>query len=138
LRDLRISAATLSSMKVPLLSLIPFLGVVHGRDHPHGPPQQHLSNDTTFLLPHGPEFVPDHVLRVSLNNNFSVACQTRPTVVVNGTSPGPPLYLQPGKTSWVRVYNDMLTENFTMVRGVLELINSETHPLTHIPALARP
>lgn len=64
---------------------------------------------------HEPDFTPDHILRVTLNETFSVACQTRATVLVNGTSPGPSLYFEPGQTQWIRVYNDMTTENFTMV-----------------------
>ncbi|SMQ52027.1 unnamed protein product [Zymoseptoria tritici ST99CH_1A5] len=65
------------------------------------------------LVKHDQNFVPDFVLRVSLET-IDIACQSRLSVVVNGTSPGPPIYLQPGKTTWVRVYNDMEELNTTM------------------------
>jgi L-ascorbate oxidase len=75
----------------------------NGKTHrPYGPPSQH---DATF--------VPDHILRVSYSS-IPIACQTRESVLVNGTSPGPELRLAPGKTSWIRVYNDMTDYNFTM------------------------
>ena len=62
---------------------------------------------------HGSSFIPDHVLRITYET-VSIACQTRPSVLVNGTTPGPALRLQPGKTSWIRVYNDMDHYNTTM------------------------
>lgn len=64
---------------------------------------------------HAKGFVPDFVLHVSLAE-INVACSTRMSVVVNGTSPGPAIHLPAGKTSWIRVYNDMPDTNFTMVR----------------------
>jgi L-ascorbate oxidase len=66
------------------------------------------------IYTHDSTFHPDHVLRVS-ERNISVACESRYSVVVNGTSPGPPLRLKAGKTSWIRVYNDMSNNNLTMV-----------------------
>lgn len=74
-----------------------------------------LSRPQTPLWLHGPDFTPDHILRITLNETFFVACQTRATVLLNGTSPGPSLCFEPGQTQWIRVYNDMTTENFTMV-----------------------
>ncbi|KAJ8101982.1 Cupredoxin [Lipomyces tetrasporus] len=62
---------------------------------------------------HDESFVPDIVLRVTAGN-ISVACLERYSVVVNGTSPGPEIRLREGKTSWVRVYNDMHGKNLTM------------------------
>ncbi|KAL4949359.1 L-ascorbate oxidase [Aspergillus filifer] len=62
---------------------------------------------------HGPDFQPDHILRVS-ERVFPVACVTRPSTLVNGTSPGPTLYLKEGQPTWVRVYNDLETKNTTM------------------------
>lgn len=62
---------------------------------------------------HDSTFVPDHVLRVT-QTNLSVACEHRLSVVVNGTSPGPTLNIAPGKSTWIRVYNDMAKENLTM------------------------
>lgn len=65
------------------------------------------------LHTHGSDFVPDHVLRVT-HESRTVACQTHTSVLVNGTSPGPTLRLPPGKTTWVRVCNDMEEFNTTM------------------------
>ncbi|KAF2092143.1 multicopper oxidase [Saccharata proteae CBS 121410] len=57
-------------------------------------------------------FVPDHVLRMTYEN-ISIGCQSRMSVVVNGTTPGPEIRLLAGKTSWIRVYNDMDNYNLT-------------------------
>ncbi|ETN36555.1 L-ascorbate oxidase [Cyphellophora europaea CBS 101466] len=43
-----------------------------------------------------------------------MACRSRTSAVINGTSPGPPLRITPDQTTWVRVYNDMENENLTM------------------------
>jgi L-ascorbate oxidase len=59
---------------------------------------------------HDDSFVPDHVLVVTYEN-ISIGCQTRPSVVINGTSPGPEIRLKAGKTSWIRVYNHMTHED---------------------------
>lgn len=64
---------------------------------------------------HSGDFVPDHILRLTYGN-VSMGCQTRESVLVNGSSPGPEIRLQPGKTSWIRVYNDMADFNTTIVR----------------------
>jgi hypothetical protein len=66
------------------------------------------------LVCHDDSFTPDAVLRIS-SADISVACAHRETVVVNGTSPGPVVRLTEGKTSWIRVYNDMGSNNLTMV-----------------------
>ena len=66
------------------------------------------------LVTHDGEFVPDHVLRVS-TRNISVACETRQSAVVNGTSPGPELRIPSGQRTWIRVYNDLEQANLTMV-----------------------
>ncbi|KAL5115646.1 hypothetical protein ACEQ8H_006445 [Pleosporales sp. CAS-2024a] len=58
-------------------------------------------------------FVPDFYLSVTYENH-PVACQQRMSVLVNGTSPGPVLRLPAGKTSWVRVCNNMSNYNTTM------------------------
>ncbi len=65
------------------------------------------------LVKHDESFVPDVVLRLSLAT-IQQACQPRLSVVVNGTYPGPPIYLEPEVTTWVRVYNDA-DVNSTMV-----------------------
>jgi hypothetical protein len=83
-------------------------------------------------VPHNASFVPDHVLRLTYEN-VSVGCQSRASVLINGTLPGPELRLQPGKTSWIRVYNDMTDYNATMVR----LLESTNGAILTIAALAR-
>ena len=75
----------------------------HSRPGGYGPPRCHDHS-----------FVPDHVLRITYED-ISIACQTRPSVVVNGSLSGPELRLKPGKTSWIRVYNDMTEFNATIV-----------------------
>jgi L-ascorbate oxidase len=67
------------------------------------------------LHKHDGSFNPDFYLSVTYENH-TVACQHRMSVLVNGTSPGPTLRLTPGKTSWVRVCNNMDMYNTTMVR----------------------
>lgn len=42
-------------------------------------------------------------------------CEQRESVIFNGSTPGPPLYMKEGETTWVRVYNDMTDLNFTVV-----------------------
>lgn len=65
------------------------------------------------LVKHDETFQPDVVLRVGLAT-IQQDCQPRLSVVVNGTYPGPSLYLDPGVTTWIRVYNDA-DVNTTMV-----------------------
>lgn len=66
------------------------------------------------LVVHDETFVPDHVLYVSAQN-ISQACNNRYSTVVNGTSPGPPIRLIPGRSAWIRVYNLVPDANLTMV-----------------------
>lgn len=63
---------------------------------------------------HGTNFVPDQVLHLTYEN-VSIGCQTRTSVLINGSLPGPVLRLKPGQTSWIRVYNDMTDFNATIV-----------------------
>ncbi|KAL9054231.1 MAG: hypothetical protein Q9162_004264 [Coniocarpon cinnabarinum] len=65
------------------------------------------------LQTHGDTFQPDVVLRIS-SIQAEIACVERPSVVVNGTTPGPAVSLPAGKTTWVRVYNDMSDQNATV------------------------
>lgn len=58
-------------------------------------------------------FVPDHVLRISVGT-IQQDCKPRLSTLVNGTYPGPPIYLEPDVTTWIRVYNDA-DVNATMV-----------------------
>ena len=67
---------------------------------------------------HGNDFVPDFVLYATYEN-ISVACQWRPSVLLNGSSPGPALRIPPGKTTWVRVYNSMSDYNLTVVSRIV-------------------
>jgi len=71
---------------------------------------------------HDSSFAPDHILRVGVSD-IQDACETRRSVVVNGTSPGPTLHILPGGVTWIRVYNDMDNQNLTMVScsGVVAL-----------------
>lgn len=73
------------------------------------------ARNAQVLYEHGADFVPDQVLRITLDETFSIACQTSPSVLVNGSSPGPPLSFEAGKPQWIRVFNDMEKNNFTMV-----------------------
>ena len=92
---------------------------------------------------HDDSFQPDYILRIS-SDNMTLACRTRPSTVVNGTSwtgfailynhetlmclgtvPGPALYLKENQTTWVRVYNDLLEANTTMVRKNSHLWSQE-------------
>ena len=63
---------------------------------------------------HDASFAPDHILRVTFSD-ITDACETRRSVVVNGTSPGPTLHILPGGVTWIRVYNDMADQTLTMV-----------------------
>jgi len=101
-------------MKLKLAVLFPLIGTGLAEFKTRSNDQL---NSTACTQEHGPEFTPDEVLRVTLNDTFTVGCQTRASVLVNGTAPGPPIHLKPGKTTWVRVYNDMETQNFTMARA---------------------
>lgn len=78
-------------------------------------PHFHNHGKQPHLQCHDSSFVPDHVLRLTYED-VSIGCQTRPSVLVNGSLPGPELRLLPGKTTWIRVYNDMSDYNATMVR----------------------
>jgi L-ascorbate oxidase len=73
-----------------------------------------VGKNDSCLHTHDGGFTPDFYLSVTYENH-TVACQTRMSALVNGTSPGPTLRLPAGKTSWVRVCNDMEEFNTTMV-----------------------
>lgn len=61
-----------------------------------------------------PQSKPDYVL-VATAANITINCQHRYSVIFNGTSPGPPLYLRENSTTWVRVYNNIEDQNLTVV-----------------------
>ncbi|KAI0838435.1 putative multicopper oxidase [Hypoxylon sp. FL0890] len=62
---------------------------------------------------HDDSWQPEYVLRATFEN-ITMNCEQRESVIFNGTMPGPPLFLKEGKTTWVRVYNDMSDLNFTV------------------------
>ncbi|OAL35377.1 hypothetical protein AYO20_05428 [Fonsecaea nubica] len=57
------------------------------------------------LVAQDASITPDIVLRVSLAT-IQLNCQPRLSTVINGTYPAPPIYLEPERTTWIRVYND--------------------------------
>ncbi|KAK4165632.1 putative L-ascorbate oxidase [Cladorrhinum sp. PSN259] len=65
------------------------------------------------IVTHDSSFAPDLILRVTVGEVPS-ACESRTNIIVNGTSPGPALHIPPGKSTWIRVYNDMDDQNLTM------------------------
>jgi L-ascorbate oxidase len=66
------------------------------------------------LRRHDASFAPNYILYATAGN-ITIDCQSRYSVLLNGTSPGPPLYLKEGETSWVRVYNKIPYDNLTVV-----------------------
>lgn len=65
-------------------------------------------------IPPSPNARPDYVL-VATAKNLAINCQRRYSVVINGTSPGPTLYLKENFTTWIRVYNRIPDQNLTVV-----------------------
>ena len=64
---------------------------------------------------HDANFIPDATLHVTSGNRNQSCVPEKEILLVNGTSPGPELRLTEGNTYWIRVYNDMVDQNFTMV-----------------------
>ncbi|KAL7619465.1 hypothetical protein AAE478_010004 [Parahypoxylon ruwenzoriense] len=62
---------------------------------------------------HDGSWQPEYVLHASFET-ITMNCEQRQSAVFNGSTPGPPLYLREGKTTWVRVYNDMTDLNITV------------------------
>lgn len=62
---------------------------------------------------HDSGFKPDYVLEATAQN-ITLDCRTRHSVVINGTFPGPTLHLTENRTTWVRVYNRLPDQNFTV------------------------
>ncbi|XDG05356.1 hypothetical protein ABKA04_004971 [Annulohypoxylon sp. FPYF3050] len=62
---------------------------------------------------HDDSWQPEYVLHATFET-ITMNCEKRESVVFNRTMPGPPLFLKEGKTTWVRVYNDMSDKNFTV------------------------
>lgn len=63
---------------------------------------------------HDESFLPDAVLTVT-QENIGIGGIERYSTVVNGSVPGPTLYLPEDKVFWIRVYNNMKDENLTIV-----------------------
>lgn len=64
---------------------------------------------------HDETFIPDTVIHISSEKTKQSCVDEKEVVLINGTSPGPEIRLQEGKTFWIRVYNDLKNENLTMV-----------------------
>ncbi|KAF2651411.1 multicopper oxidase [Lophiostoma macrostomum CBS 122681] len=62
---------------------------------------------------HGHSFEPDHVL-LATARNVSINCESRYSVLLNDSTPAPSLYIQEGRTSWIRVYNHIPDTNLTV------------------------
>ncbi|KAH7324905.1 Cupredoxin [Stachybotrys elegans] len=62
---------------------------------------------------HGADWEPEYVL-VATAGNITINCKSRYSTILNGTSPGPTLHLQEGKTTWVRVWNRIPDDNVTV------------------------
>ncbi|KAI1807502.1 putative multicopper oxidase [Daldinia bambusicola] len=73
----------------------------------------HTGAVATTASVHGESWQPEYVLHVTFES-ITMNCEERDSVLFNGTMPGPALYLKEGKTTWVRVYNDMSDLNFTV------------------------
>lgn len=72
-----------------------------------------VNNALARLHRHDRSFQPNHILHITYET-ASVACRSKPLVLINGTSPGPTIHLREDVTSWVRVYNDMDHQNLTI------------------------
>ncbi|KAF2788279.1 multicopper oxidase [Melanomma pulvis-pyrius CBS 109.77] len=64
------------------------------------------------LQRHDASFSPDHVLYATAGN-VTIDCESRYSVLLNGSTPGPAIYLEEGKTSWIRVFNKIPDDNLT-------------------------
>lgn len=73
-----------------------------------------LHSTLATLRRHDISFSPDHVIYATAGN-VTIDCESRYSVLLNGTTPGPPIYLEEGKTSWIRVYNHISNDNLTVV-----------------------
>ncbi|KAK6087001.1 L-ascorbate oxidase [Seiridium cupressi] len=68
---------------------------------------------TRDAVTHDQYWEPEYVL-VATAQNITTNCQSRYSVIFNGTSPGPAIYMTDGKTTWVRVYNQIEDKNVTV------------------------
>ncbi len=65
-------------------------------------------------VPGDPDYEPEYVLMIT-EQDVVINCETRRSVVYNGTFPGPALYLKEGQTTWIRAYNYISDKNTTVV-----------------------
>lgn len=79
---------------------------------------------SNLVQAHDSNWEPDYVLEATATN-ITINCHSRYSVIVNGTSPGPTLYLKEGQTTWVRVWNRIPDQNFT-------LVSMQSHSLKHL------
>ena len=63
---------------------------------------------------HDASFQPDYIL-VASAGNITINCESRYSVTINGTFPGPTIYFEENKTTWIRVWNHIPDRNLTMV-----------------------
>lgn len=75
---------------------------------------------------HDETFVPDAVLVFTVDYISQPCVAAKSTVLINGTTPGPEIRLQEGRTSWVRVYNNIADMNVTVVS--LHILNRNSTP----------
>lgn len=78
---------------------------------------------------HDDQFTPDAILRVTEEEKKQSCVPLKNILVVNGTSPGPRLSFEEGKTVWIRVYNDVHDQNLTMVCPMHSLEYTPLHQL---------
>lgn len=74
------------------------------------PPYVHLKT-----VIHDQSFIPDAVLVFTVETISQPCVAAKATVLINGTTPGPEVRLQEGRTSWIRVYNNIANMNVTVV-----------------------
>lgn len=67
------------------------------------------------IVIHDESFIPDAILHISSGERKQSCVPVKEILLVNGTSPGPELRFTEGETVWIRVYNDMVDQNLTMV-----------------------
>ncbi|POR34815.1 L-ascorbate oxidase [Tolypocladium paradoxum] len=81
------------------------------------------------LRVHDAAFEPEYVLEATAGS-LKIACKTRYSVTLNGTSPGPTLFLKEGQTTWIRVHNRMLDQNITVVSRTANSSGQHWHGLS--------
>ncbi|KAI0205948.1 L-ascorbate oxidase [Astrocystis sublimbata] len=62
---------------------------------------------------HDKSWQPEYAIHATLQD-ITVNCEHRNSVVLNGSYPGPTLYLKEGQTTWIRAYNDLPDRNLTL------------------------